>query len=1413
MYRTIGIDIGTAFITAAANDGVLINRRRHCGRIHETLLEIVAAVDDNDMVVFTGKGGRDTACILEGEYHDEAAAYACLLAEEQPFGAGSGCIIDIGASSLTLYAVTGDRISDISENTLCAAGTGLFLEEQARRLNIDLENTGASDIEQPPLIASRCTVFAKSDLIHHQQEGRTITEMWAGLCRSLVVSAMNTLFRGREMKGDMMICGGVSLNSEVLRWFSRLCPQARWVIPPYSAWAAALGAAHTPGKRKSLLRFNAPIQKSCFQRMPSLTLRRSSYPPATEPHIDENGNEIRIYRTLHQGAEIILGMDIGSTSTKIAILDALTLEPLLDIYGKTAGDPIRACQSILDSFRRIANGITFTTRAAGTTGSGRFLAGKLLEADRIINEISAHARGARHFFPDVETIFEIGGQDAKYIRLHQGFTADVNMNYVCAAGTGSFVEEQARKLGFAVDDIGKITENIAPPVTSDRCTVFMEQDLADLLKEGFSREEALASVLYSVIRNYLNRVVGNRPISEKVIFFQGATARNKGLAAALENLMNVEIKVSPFCHIMGAIGAALIARDHCFEHFGPSHLSSFSGLRPQNLCAETISRMETCKLCRNVCRINYIARPGGAEFSWGYQCGRDPGESSRREIPEFKLFKLREKIFYSDKFHHGPIPTPRRGSVTIVAALTHFTFYPLWHRFFLLLGCNPHLSGHTGQSVKTLSAAASSADFCFPAKVVIGHVLKAAEKIHPVFLPHMIAHRPALATTNSFFCPFMQSAPSFVRSTLARNGHDVPLIAPVADFRRPFKEIALELYKSLKPFFTVKRKEVLRAFHQAFSCWKEAGRELEAAGGGLLEQLAAGDAPFFILVGRSYNLHDSGLNLGIPEKIASMGFPVIPMDMLNLDNDIRELAHSNYHNLFWSYGQRIIAAIRLTRRHRNAFAVYLSNFNCGPDSFLLGFAEEEMKGKPMLALELDELDSDGGYLTRIEAFLDVALSFMKQEKSAMGRAAAHRPPLPHIYTPARKADLKGGAVVWMPPMHPNVSLFLAAAFRAFGYQSCELPPEDDEVLALGKKHLRGGECLPMTLTLGAFIRQVQKERDGRHFLFMPTTDGPCRFGQYNLMDRIVFNNLGLENVDIISPSSMNGYQGLEEGLRRFLMHAVMACDLLMKLACRVRPYERRRGETDALFAQGQALLVRTLERRGDVRKTVREIAAKFAALDVFKEKKPLVGIVGEIYVRCNTFSNGDLIRVIEENGGEAWLTPMHEWLLYVAWLKSRVVKHSKLDIVGAGEALLTWLYFHKTEQVYYNGVSPMLDDRREPHVREVLEAAAPYLPVQFQGEAILTVGRTMLFAKNGADMVVNASPFGCMPGTIAGAILLELKEKMNIPIISSFYDGDIDVNGKIASMLKILTMDAARGEKQGVQYNSTLMSRTSRLEL
>jgi predicted CoA-substrate-specific enzyme activase len=1285
-------------------------------------------------------------------------------------------IIDIGGASASWVELDEHgRFLGHATNSLCAAGTGSFLDEQAARLGISHTDAAAFEhIEEPPTIATRCSVFAKSDLIHRQQEGHSKAAMWSGLCRGMTRTLLGTLLNGRPLDRPTAIIGGVAQNREVMRWLKAVQPELL-LVPDDPQLVAATGAAHL--SRKPMLLPSGrglarPVAGTDDGKHPwTLSLERSIYPSfeTAECWTDADMNEIRLVDWPGERAEIagFLGIDIGSTSTKLVLLDRED-RVVVDIYRKTGGDPIGATKSLFRALRAVEQkkGVRLEVLGAGTTGSGRKLVGKVIGADAIVNEISAHVAGAVKTDPGVDTIFEIGGQDSKYMHVVDGHIRDSNMNYVCAAGTGSFVEEQAHKLGYPVQEVGRAVLGRRPPRTSDRCTVFMEQDVTRQVQSGSSAEDALAGVMVSVVKNYLNKVVGNRHYSREKIFFQGATARNPALVAAFERVLGVPIVVSPYCHVMGAYGVALITRQTMQERAETT--SSFRGLDLDQ--REIAIRYDICRLCANDCKIAFADIQGVAESpSWGYMCGRDPDEQRVRVNPHERALRKRQSLWREA----GRIDLPEDAPVVgLPQGLTTWSYLPLWRHFLGRLGYRVQLSGPTDARVRELGTRLSGADFCFPAKVAMGHaaLLASQEGVDFVLVPHMVSVVPGEGTTAAKFCPYVQALPSYTRTALALNGlPDDRLLDPVVDLRLREPRLVHHLSASLSGPLGRSKRQIRDAWRAAMAvqerfladCLDEGRKQLEAA-------RQRGEKAL-VLLGRPYNMYDTGLNLGLPQKLAEQGRLVLPLDMLEVDT--RDLG-ARYQNTFWSYGQRILAGAELVARTADLDAVYLTNFSCGPDSFLLTFAEEIFGNRPFLALELDEHGADAGYMTRIEAFFDV----LKRPRPPARARLAHRP------EPADQRD----RIVWLPHMHPIATTAMAAAFRAHGYECHAVPPEDQEAFELGRALTRGSECLPTAVTIGSAIKAIQAsgEPGRRHALFMPTAEGPCRFGQYCTLHRQVLDRAGLGDVAIMSPSSFNSYQGLSEPLRRYLWKALLAGDVLMKAACKRRPYELQAGETDRVLTLERKRLDATIERRGDIRTAIRAAVLRIQAVPHRPGKKPLVGIVGEIYVRCNAFSNEDVVRSIERYGGEAWLSPISEWIIYTAATQKLSFKDRSRNYLKKWLSQLKNQYIFWQERRMVAAAGSFLDDRHEPPIEQVIEHGLEYLPVEFEGEAILTLGRAILYARQGAQMVVNCAPFGCMPGTLTTAIFRKLAPELGIPVVGMFYDGHGNQNARLEVFLR-----------------------------
>jgi len=1300
-------------------------------------------------------------------------------------------ILEIGASNLTLVRLDNkSQIQSIHTNSLCAAGTGSFLDTQAERMGIDYgkapESAPPADI---PQIATRCAVFAKSDLVYCQQEGFSTRAMWSGLCRGLTDNLHHTLTRGNPLTGQTILCGGVALNRTFVWWLDKKLNansnDVELKVMSDPEYTVALGAAllGSGNHRNRISKGLQPKEEEERKRRPPLRMIRSRFEQreAFSTCVDDQGNEITLHylpESLEKEIDVYLGLDIGSTSTKLSLVDEQE-RLLIDVYRRTEGNPILATQKVFTAVlnRTGQNHIKLNFRGASTTGSGRKIVGNIIGADLVVNEISAHVSGATKIDPDVETIFEIGGQDAKYMCIKNSHIVDANMNYVCAAGTGSFVEELASKLGYGIEEIGKAALGVEPPYTSTRCTVFMERDVFRLLQRGITRSEAAGAIMYSVIENYLEQVVGQRPVSTKRIFFQGATARNPGLIAAIENLLTVEVVASPHCHIMGAYGAALLVKGKM-----NGRKSRFRGL---DLASRQIVLVnEECGLCSNKCSLSRASIEGEKDRPvWGMKCGRDENDTQQKIPDEFALFQ--KAINLTTRSKTKALSPDQEPVITLPNSLSTQSFYPFWKSFFKTLGIKTKQGQPIDRTCIDQGNECTGTDFCLPVKAAIGQaslILKdrADDKI---FIPHMMADYELPGVTHTRFCPYVEALPSLLKAVLKDPDQDENrIISPVIDLRLPDRSNAKEIRDALKPIISLNLKNVERALTSAHQARQDYEARLRSLGEGKLTEIKKAGKPAIVVMGRPYNTLDNELNQNIPRFIAECGFDPIPMNCLPWKP---ELLQGEFKNCFWSYGQRIISALIQVAQTEGLYAVYLSSFGCGPDSFLLTYAETIMGTKPFLILELDEHGSSGGYQTRVEAFLDVIRSDWTNAQNSLGQWAS----------PFESDDGEGfkKRTVWIPPMHSVGNRLFAATFRSQGYDARTLPAEDDASFALGKRWTRGSECLPAALTLGTFLKQMQKEKDNgadpdqSSALFLPTSDGPCRFGQYRTLDRIVCDQTGLTNLPILSPGAHNAYYGLEQKLREKLWESILGADILFKMRCRITPYEYTKGDTEDVLERCVRKAEKFIE-AGSINWDVflNDARHEFMRIPVDKQPRPLVGIVGEIYVRCNAFANSHIIESIEKLGGEAWLSPVSEWILYTAWMERYLAGRKKTGWREWLELTLKWQFLSRKEHAFYKKVSPLLDDRTEPSMEAIIKSAQKLLPVDFEGESVLTLGRAILFRENGADLVINCSPFGCMHGNITSTVFEQIREKIEIPVLNFFYDG-VEDNTILAAFLHQVT--------------------------
>lgn len=585
------------------------------------------------------------------------------------------------------------------------------------------------------------------------------------------------------------------------------------------------------------------------------------------------------------------------------------------------------------------------------------------------------------------------------------------------------------------------------------------------------------------------------------------------------------------------------------------------------------------------------------------------------------------------------------------------------------------------------------------------------------------------------------------------------VLTPIINLSRGQKFIEKELKKVFRPH-GIKPSAVAKALGAARKAQERFRQEINHEADRILSSLTERAV---VIVGRAYNSFDSGVNLNIPKKLADLGVLAIPMDFLPVEQaDVSD----SWANMYWRSGQRILGAARLIRSHPLLHALFIGNFSCGPDSFIIKFFDEEMSGKPYLYLEIDEHSADAGAITRCEAFLD---SIEHEQIDAEDRPV-------RIGNGTDDISFAHKRTVYIPHMSDH-AIALAAAFQSCGVSAEMLPESSREAVDVGKKYVSGKECYPCAVTTGDMVKKIMEPGFDaeRSAFFMPSGSGPCRFGQYNVFHRLVLRDLGYENVPIFSPNQdENFYRHLGIVGGDFAMTSwkgIIAIELLTKCLHEIRPYEKEQGSAEKLYKTYLGKIYDSLRGvDGTLDDVLRSVKTSFENVPRSQDEKPLIGIIGEIFVRSHKFSNEDLIKKIEQLGGEAYLAPVEEWISYVNLVGYRkaLIKKDWSGIIN----LLIKRYFQKRiEQRFGKGFEGLLKTLHEPDTKTLLLNAAPYIHSSFEGEAILSIGKSIELINNGAAGIINAMPFGCMPGTIVSGMMRGLNKEFGIPCLSIPYDG------------------------------------------
>ncbi len=1019
----VGLDIGSVSInsviirsdvpsTTGVSDWIVeeLPYRRHFGLVREEVYKILDDIfrrykpENIQAVAITGSHGERVAKDLNAFFEVETIAQVEGTIRVAP---GVRTIISIGGQDAMLFQIAYGQdgswfLEGFNINGPCASGTGSFIDQQAERLaqvmygsdwepsQEHLQKTLDDFIalgltsSSPAPVACRCTVFTKSDMIHLQNKGEPLPNIISGLHYGNAANYVSTIIGNREIHEPIVFIGGMASNKLQVQAFRSYFPSL--IVPPFHTSVGAIGVALIARNRSVRNSINIDalksnnLEESFFERAEPLRLELTSFPASNAlPAIKKS--KTKRYRGF-------LGIDIGSTTTKYAFINEKGVI-IHKNYVPTRGRPIEVTQQLLKGLFEAFGGRCDIV-AVATTGSGRNVVGDFLNADLIIDEITAHARGAVEIDPEVDTVFEIGGQDSKYILLSQTHPVDFDMNKVCAAGTGSFLHELANKMKInIVGEFQEVALSSQSPVNlAERCTVFMESDLMSYAQKGARREDLIAGLCYAIVHNYLNRVVGKRSIGDRIMFL-GGPSLNKGIVAAFERVLKKPLTVPKHREVMGAFGAALLVK----ERWEQSILGRDIDLKKEieartrsifDLIESKVEYRETiCHAdpkCHNECKLK-VYNFGGRKSIWGGDCGRY--EVTRYDGPaETDYVGERNRMFWEllKEWDVEPGKTsPGRSDLPVVGIPLGIHFWDwaiFWVPIFRQLGFQVALSPKTDHAITRVGIESVTAETCFPIKVFHGHVKWIANHADIFFLPTVITVPPIDKKETSFFCPLVQSNRYMCAQALSLDRSRI--IDPTIYLKDGPERIAHALARSLPSNLGFHVDVIQKAVKLAWKRYWRFRDELKAIGESVIKSSCEKEEPVWIISGRPYNLYDVRLNLQLGQHLAKRGIRALPIDMIELaDEDM-----SDFPRMYWGLGARILRAAKRIARTPNLYGVHITNFSCGPDSFIEHFYRHILQNKPALILEFDEHTAVAGILTRVEAYQNVVRNIEKHRKES-----------------------------------------------------------------------------------------------------------------------------------------------------------------------------------------------------------------------------------------------------------------------------------------------------------------------------------------------------------------------------------------------------------------------------------------------
>ncbi len=1386
----MGIDVGSTTVKAVVldeNKVIYADYMRHYSDIKNTVGKLLSDILEkcgniNAKVFLTGSGGLLIAKLLNLDFVQEVIATKQAVSELLP---ETDVVIELGGEDAKILYLTNGLEQRM--NGTCAGGTGSFIDQMAGLLKTDASGLNALALEHKNIypIAARCGVFAKSDVQPLLNEGAAKEDIAASILQAVVTQTISGLSQGRPISGNIVFLGGPLhfLSALRERFEETLKERATSFTTPENAQLfVAMGAAMTKqnsdeAELEALIESlkNSGDAESEITRMRPLFESEAEFESFNARHKEAAASRAQLSEAV---GSVYLGMDIGSTTIKAAVIDS-DGRILYEHYSKNDASPIDMGVKILkDIYAHMPDTAYIANACATGYGEQLMMAAMRIPEGEI--ETIAHYKAAEFFLPGVDFIIDIGGQDMKCMKIRSGVIDSIMLNEACSSGCGSFIQTFAESLGFTAPDFAKEALSAKNPVDlGTRCTVFMNSRVKQAQKEGATVGDISAGLSYSVVRNALYKVIKLRDpelMGEKIVV-QGGTFNNNAILRAFELVSEKEVVRPDIAGIMGAFGAALIARERAKDT--PCDIITANELESFTYNGKLIR----CQGCLNQCRLTVTKFADGRSFVSGNRCEKGAGLAKQRNtLPNLYKYKY-ERLFSYEPLDEMTAP---RGLIGLPRVLNMYENYPLWFTIFTKLGFSVKLSPESSHKLYELGIdSIPSESACYPAKLVHGHIMSlVASGVKTIFYPCVPYEQTEYkAAGNHYNCPIVTSYPEVIY-----NNMDI-VRAEGMKFLYPFinldNEVSVvrQLEKALADF-DISKKELEDAVRQGFSELASFKQDIRRKGIETLNYLEENDERAIVLAGRPYHI-DPEINHGIPEMITSLGFAVLTEDSIahlgNLKRDIRVVDQWAYHTRLYEAAGEVIKNERLE-------LIQLNSFGCGLDAVTTDQVQEILQSHERIytTLKIDEISNLGTARIRIRS-----LKAAVKERSENAFSPTEIEPYTITRVPFTKDEKKRHTIVF-PQMSPVHFRLFEAVFNKSGYNAIVLENVTPDDVEAGLKSVNNDACYPSILVTGQLINAFKSGKcdPDSTSLMITQTGGGCRATNYIAFIRKALKEAGYPNVPVVSLN----LSGLEANpgfkitplLVNDLIKACVFGDLLMTLLLATRPYELEKGSSDrvyrTLLAELYENFVMGKRNKLKMNKTVRHIIDSFLKIPTDDgAKKPKVGVVGEILVKFHPDANNNIIDVIEAEGGEAVMPGLLDFMLYCLYNSN--FKHENLgtakksaNIANAG----IWAI-----ELYRKGMKKALmktkyRDRTPEYISEIADGASTVLQLGHStGEGWFLTGEMIELIKKGVPNIVCVQPFACLPNHVTGkGMIKELRRQYpESNIVAVDYDpGASEVN-------------------------------------